>query len=114
MESHKSKARSCGATRHFPLLAVYIPDRGLDDARSLGLFDWRALTLTETIGLFSTCIKQADGGECPLVIDKSTPSCGNSAFGCWTCTVIENDKAVEGFIESGDEHLGRCLSSGIF
>src|SRR6266704_2575466 len=53
--------------------------------------------------------KRADGGECPLVIDKSTPSCGNSRFGCWTCTVIENDKAVEGFIESGDEHLEPLL-----
>ena len=41
--------------------------------------------------------------------DKAHPSCGNSRFGCWTCTVIENDKAVEGFIESGDEHLDPLL-----
>ncbi|TKX46535.1 DNA phosphorothioation system sulfurtransferase DndC, partial [Halorubrum sp. ASP121] len=24
--------------------------------------------------------------ECPMVIDTKTPSCGNSRFGCWTCT----------------------------
>ena len=24
--------------------------------------------------------------ECPLVVDTSTPSCGDSRFGCWVCT----------------------------
>ncbi len=24
-----------------------------------------------------------EGGECPLVVDASTPSCGSSRFGCW-------------------------------
>jgi 3'-phosphoadenosine 5'-phosphosulfate sulfotransferase (PAPS reductase)/FAD synthetase len=31
----------------------------------------------------------ASNGECPIQIDISTPSCGNSKFGCWTCTVVE-------------------------
>lgn len=30
-------------------------------------------------------------GECPLVIDSSTPSCGNSRFGCWVCTMVTED-----------------------
>lgn len=34
----------------------------------------------ELVGLY----KQASGGECPLVIDRSTSSCGQSRFGCWT------------------------------
>lgn len=42
-------------------------------------------------------------GECPLVIDKSTPSCGHSRFGCWTCTVITTDNSMQGFIDSGKE-----------
>ena len=25
-------------------------------------------------------------GECPVHIDTSPPACGNSRFGCWTCT----------------------------
>ena len=29
-----------------------------------------------------------DGGECPLVVDTSTPSCGDSRFGCWVCTLV--------------------------
>jgi 3'-phosphoadenosine 5'-phosphosulfate sulfotransferase (PAPS reductase)/FAD synthetase len=34
----------------------------------------------------------ASNGECPIQIDTSTPSCGHSRFGCWTCTVVERDK----------------------
>ena len=30
-------------------------------------------------------------GECPLVVDTSTPSCGDSRFGCWVCTLVEKD-----------------------
>lgn len=42
-------------------------------------------------------------GECPLVIDKTTKSCGNSRFGCWVCTVVKEDKSLLGFIKSGDQ-----------
>lgn len=48
---------------------------------------------------------QAGGGECAVQIDTSTPSCGNSRFGCWTCTVVERDKASEGLLASGDERM---------
>ncbi len=55
-----------------------------------------------------TLYRNAQGGECPLVIDKSqAPSCGTSSsrFGCWTCTVVEKDRSMEGFIEAGFEHM---------
>lgn len=45
--------------------------------------------------------KGSNAGECPLVIDTKTPSCGNSRFGCWTCTVVTEDRAMEGLIDSG-------------
>ncbi len=47
----------------------------------------------------------ASNGECPIQIDTSTPSCGHSRFGCWTCTVVEKDKASEGLLASGDERM---------
>ncbi|TLD70489.1 DNA phosphorothioation system sulfurtransferase DndC [Phragmitibacter flavus] len=53
--------------------------------------------------------KDAGGGECPIHIDSSTPSCGNSRFGCWTCTVVERDKASEGLLASGDERMESML-----
>jgi DNA sulfur modification protein DndC len=49
--------------------------------------------------------RQANGGECPVVMDLNTPSCGGSRFGCWTCTVIKADKSMESFIENGEEWM---------
>jgi DNA sulfur modification protein DndC len=51
----------------------------------------------------------ASGGECPIQIDTSTPSCGNSRFGCWTCTVVEQDKASEGLLATGDERMEELI-----
>jgi DNA sulfur modification protein DndC len=53
--------------------------------------------------------KNASGGECPLVVDKSTPSCGNSRFGCWTCTVVNRDKTSEGLVANGDLRMREFL-----
>lgn len=54
--------------------------------------------------------KGSNQGECPLVIDKSTPSCGNSRFGCWTCTVVTKDRALHGLIQSGQEWMKPLLN----
>lgn len=48
-------------------------------------------------------------GECPLVVDTTTPSCGNSRFGCWTCTVVERDKSMEALIDNGEEWMEPLL-----
>lgn len=47
----------------------------------------------------------ASGGECPLVLSTSTPSCGNSRFGCWTCTLVGKDTSMENLIDSGEEWM---------
>ena len=53
--------------------------------------------------------RDAGGGECPVVTSKDdVPSCGttSSRFGCWTCTVVEKDKSLAGFVDSGfDEFM---------
>ncbi|CAA0097897.1 Uncharacterised protein [BD1-7 clade bacterium] len=53
--------------------------------------------------------KGSNQGECPLVIDTSTPSCGNSRFGCWTCTVVNEDKALHSLINNGEEWMAPLL-----
>jgi len=53
--------------------------------------------------------KNAQAGECPLVVDKTTPSCGNSRFGCWVCTVVERDKSMEALIDNGEEWMTPLL-----
>lgn len=47
--------------------------------------------------------------ECPMVIDTKTPSCGNSRFGCWTCTVVSEDKAMQNMIDEGEEWMEPLL-----
>jgi DNA sulfur modification protein DndC len=42
-------------------------------------------------------------GECPLVVDTSTPSCGDSRFGCWVCTLVEKDKSMQAMIQNDEE-----------
>lgn len=42
-------------------------------------------------------------GECPLVVDSSTPSCGDSRFGCWTCTLVDKDKSMSAMIQNDEE-----------
>jgi DNA sulfur modification protein DndC len=57
--------------------------------------------------------QDSSSGECPLVVDKtvkeSAGSCGNSRFGCWVCTVVTEDKALNGFIESGEDWMRPLL-----
>ncbi|HCF2623342.1 DNA phosphorothioation system sulfurtransferase DndC [Pseudomonas aeruginosa] len=53
--------------------------------------------------------KGSNAGECPLVIDTNTPSCGSSRFGCWTCTVVTQDKAIEGLVNTGEEWMRPLL-----
>jgi len=53
--------------------------------------------------------RSASSGECPLVIDQSTPSCGSSRFGCWVCTVASKDSSMEGLVDNGEEWLQPLL-----
>ena len=56
--------------------------------------------------------RDAGGGECPVVTSKEeAPSCGttSSRFGCWTCTVVEKDKSLAGFVEAGFDQFTPLL-----
>ncbi|MDT8956457.1 DNA phosphorothioation system sulfurtransferase DndC [Aeromonas caviae] len=55
--------------------------------------------------LWTLYMDSSGQGECPLVIDESTPSCGNSRFGCWTCTVVTKDRAMESLIQNGEDWM---------
>lgn len=53
--------------------------------------------------------RSAQSGECPLVVDTTTPSCGNSRFGCWVCTVVTQDHSMESMIDNGEEWMQPLL-----
>lgn len=53
-----------------------------------------------------TLYRNAGGGECPLILSKhDAPSCGTTSprFGCWTCTVVNKDRSLQGLINSGHQ-----------
>jgi DNA sulfur modification protein DndC len=41
--------------------------------------------------------------ECPIVVDKSTPSCGDSRFGCYVCTMVAQDKSMAAMIQNDQD-----------
>lgn len=52
----------------------------------------------------------ADDYECPTVVtDKSHTSCGQSRFGCWTCTVVKEDKSMSALIKNGEVWMDPLL-----
>ncbi len=56
--------------------------------------------------------RDSEGGECPVVLSADeAPGCGtsNSRFGCWTCTVVEKDKSLQGFVDAGKHHFQPLL-----
>lgn len=59
--------------------------------------------------LWTLYMDSSGQGECPMVIDDSTPSCGNSRFGCWTCTVVTKDRAMESLVQNGEQWMTPLL-----
>lgn len=97
-------------TPHAELFGAYIyrpiVDLTLDDVwEILGQYPppWGG-THKDLIQLY----RDAGGGECPVVLSKEeAPGCGTSSsrFGCWTCTVVEKDRSLQGFIDVGNHHF---------
>ena len=57
----------------------------------------------DNMDLFHMYKGATEGGECPLVVSSGTPSCGDSRFGCWVCTLVEKDKSMQAMIHNDEE-----------
>lgn len=52
----------------------------------------------------------ADDYECPTMLaDTERPTCGQSRFGCWTCTLVQQDRALQAQVDNGAEWLRPLL-----
>lgn len=60
----------------------------------------------DLLGLYR---KACQDGECPFVIETGTQSCGKSRFGCWVCTVVDKDRAMEGYVNNGHGWMADLL-----
>jgi len=52
----------------------------------------------------------AHGGECVLDFDRRTASCGASRFGCWTCTVVDQDKSMTNMVNYNTPEFAPLLA----
>jgi DNA sulfur modification protein DndC len=43
--------------------------------------------------------------DCNIALNPEAPSCGKTRFGCWTCTVIDKDRSMEGMVQNGEEWM---------
>lgn len=105
-----SKIRGSLLSRHsrFAQVLVYTPieDFSLNDV-------WTFLLQTQSPwggnNRDLAALYRSASGECPLVVDDTTPSCGSSRFGCWTCTVVEKDKSMRAMIDNGQDWMQPLL-----
>ena len=109
MSLHKIKGSLLSRHTHFPRAFVYTPieDFSVDDVWMYLLqapSPWGNVN-RELVTLY----RNAQGGECPLVVDDLTPPCGGSRFGCWVCTLIERDKTMESLVQAGEDWLKPLL-----
>ncbi|MGB3237342.1 MAG: DNA phosphorothioation system sulfurtransferase DndC [Geitlerinemataceae cyanobacterium] len=87
-----------------PNSLVYTP---IEDWRTdevwMYLMQWENPWGNDNKDLFTMYRGATADNECPLVIDTSTPSCGDSRFGCWVCTMVNKDKSMEAMIQNDEE-----------
>jgi DNA sulfur modification protein DndC len=87
-----------------PNSLIYSP---IEDWRTdevwLYLMQWENPWGNNNKDLFTMYRGATADNECPLVVDTSTPSCGSSRFGCWVCTMVNQDKSMEAMIQNDEE-----------
>ncbi len=87
-----------------PNSLIYLP---IEDWRTdeiwIYLNQWKNSWGHSNKDLFTMYRGATADNECPLVVDTSTPSCGNSRFGCWVCTIVNKDKSMEAMIQNDEE-----------
>lgn len=109
MSLYKIKGSLLSRHSRFPQTYVYTPIENftVDDVWTYLLqkkSPWGADN-RELLALYT----DKTSGECPLVVDKTTPSCGGSRFGCWTCTVVSQDKTMKALINNGETWMQPLL-----
>ncbi len=87
-----------------PEALIYSPiQEWRDDEVWMYLMQWDNPWGGNNKDLFAMYRGATADNECPLVVDTSTPSCGDSRFGCWVCTMVNKDKSMEAMIQNDEE-----------
>ncbi len=106
MDNYKSSTRDRFSRNKDPKLSrvwVYLPIEtwSSDDV-------WEYIIETpnpwgvENQELFNIYRGATADAECPIVVDKTTASCGDSRFGCYVCTMVSQDKSMAAMIQNDE------------
>ena len=113
MEKHFARSETL-LTPHMSnkLHKVYSPIRDLKLGEVWNVLNkWKAPWLKDQGILYKIYADaSADDYECPTIpTDNSHKTCGQSRFGCWTCTVVSKDRTLTSQITQGHTELQPLL-----
>ena len=80
---------------------VYTPIEDLEEAEVWEYLDTVPSPWGDDNSSLHAMYQRKDDEEISFIIDDTSPSSGHSRFGCWVCTVVEEDKALKSLIEDG-------------
>ncbi len=104
MKKHEIRGKRLTKHPTQPNTYMYAPIRNLELGEIWYILNsmespWKADN-SELFKLYSDA--SADDYECPTVVTSDKhKSCGQSRFGCWTCTVVQKDKSMTALIDNG-------------
>lgn len=112
IKKHEIRGKRLTKHPHHPNTYVYSPIKDLHLEEVWYIIN----TMTSPWGADNSKLFQiyfdalADDYECPtMVTDKEHSSCGQSRFGCWTCTVVKEDKSLTAQVSKGQVWLKPLL-----
>ena len=104
MKKHEIRGKRLTKHPNQPNTYMYAPIRNLELEEIWYIINtmespWNADN-SELFKLYADA--SADDYECPTVVTSDKhKSCGQSRFGCWTCTVVKKDKSMTALIDNG-------------
>ena len=100
----RSISETLVANESLPGSLVHTPiaDWSNDDVWQF-LIDWDNPWGTDNHELLEMYRGATADRDCPLVVGADTPSCGDSRFGCWVCTLVSQDRSMQAMIANDEE-----------
>lgn len=105
---HQTKRKHFFTQSGNPNIMIYSPIINYDVEEVWATLAYNTFPTSIDANELMTIYKQA-GGECPIIREPNSTPCGRGRFGCWTCTVVSRDHAVEGLVKEGHIELKPML-----
>ena len=82
---------------------VYTPIEDLDESDVWDYLMSNPSPWGDDNNVLRSMYQKKNDEEVAFILDESSPPSGHSRFGCWCCTVVEEDRAILSLIEDGHD-----------